>query len=141
VVCGWLFYSSLLPTLLQQAFAPQAKPAHNAVLVPEARVPSQPMASAPVVGPPIAQVSAEERRARGLAIVAQARQKNLAFAAFYSPPASCEHPADWSAQVDCGNQYIRAKRAFEEKWEAEHLSLGGGAEVVLGNQLEAAPRK
>jgi len=140
VTCGWLFYSYLLPTLMQQAFAPLAKPAHTAVVPPKARNASKPIASDPVVAPPIAEVSAEAKRVRELEIVAQARQKNLAFAAFYSPPASCEHPTDWNAQVECGNEYIRAKRAFELKWAAEHPSQAGGA-VVLDSGSVGGARK
>ncbi len=133
VGCGWLFYDYLLPTLMQQAFAPLALPR-------KALVAAKPIPSAPVVAPQIAEVS-EARKVRELEIVALGKQKNLAFAAFYSPPASCEHPIDWSAQVECGNQYIRAKRAFELKWAGEHPSQGSGAEVVLDNQSVGGKRK
>lgn len=133
VACVWLFYSYFLPTLMQQAIAPPAKPARTAIVLPKARVASKPITATPAVAPPVAELSAESRRVRELEIVALGKQKSLAFAAFYQPPASCEHPIDWSAQVECGNQYIRAKRAFELKWEAEHPRRGSGAEIVLDN--------
>ena len=134
VACGWLFYSYLFPTLMQQAFAPGAKPVHTAVVPPRPRVGSQSVTSAPVGAPTIGDVSAEAKRVRELEIMTLGKQKNLAFAAFYSPTAACEHPIDWSAQVECGNSYIRAKRAFELKWAAEHPRQGSGAEVVLDNR-------
>jgi hypothetical protein len=43
------------------------------------------------------------------------KKKDQAWAAFYSAPASCEHPIDWNAQVECGNQYMRAKKVFEQR--------------------------
>jgi hypothetical protein len=134
VACGWLFYSYLLPTLMQQAFAPLAKPAYIAIVLPKSRVASKPITATPAVAPPVAELSAESRRARELEIAALGKQKSLAFAALYQPPASCEHPIVWSAQVECGNQYIRAKRAFELRWEAERPSRGSGAEIVLDNR-------
>jgi hypothetical protein len=135
VACGWVFYSYLLPTLMQQAFAPRANPAHAAVARPKARVASQSITAAPVATPPMTEMSTGARRARELEIIALAKQKNLAFAAFYSPPISCEHPTDRSAQVECGNQYILAKRAFELQWAAEHPSQGGAADVLSDNSL------
>jgi hypothetical protein len=120
---------------MQQAFAPLATPAHTAVTFPKARAASKPITATSAVAPPVAEPSAESRKVRELEIVALGKQKNLAFASFYQPPASCEHPIDWSAQVECGNKYIRAKRAFELKWSAEHpVGQGTGAEVVLDNR-------
>jgi hypothetical protein len=144
VACGWLFYSYLFPTLMQQVFAPRAKPVLAAVVPPRPRVSSQSITSAPVAAPPppITEVSAKARRQRELEIMSLGKQKNLAFAAFYSPPPSCEHPIDWSAQVDCGNRYIRAKRAFELKWAAEHpVVQATGAEVVLDSGSVAGRHK
>lgn len=61
------------------------------------------------------------------------KQKGVAWAAAYSAPASCEHPVDWNAQVECGNQYMRAKKKFEAQWAAEH-GLGQAMQpVVLSN--------
>lgn len=68
------------------------------------------------------------------------KQKGLAWAAAYSAPTSCEHPADWNAQVECGNRYMRAKEKFEAQWAAEH-GLGRVMQpVVLSNaSLDSAP--
>jgi len=60
------------------------------------------------------------------------------WAAFYTPPSSCEHPDDWKAQVECGNLYIRAKKRFEEQWAT---SEGTGAGVVLDNGSPRAVRR
>jgi uncharacterized protein HemX len=46
----------------------------------------------------------------------QATRKAAAWEAFYKPRKDCSHPADWNAQVACGNEYIRAKREFEKRW-------------------------
>ena len=133
VAGGWLFYSYLLPGLMRQAFAPLAKPPHTVVVSPKAPAKPKPNLHAPVVAPPNPELSAEAKRARDQEMAAVVRQKNLAFAAFYSPPASCEHPIDWNAQVECGNQFMRAKKAFELKWTAEHPSEPRETGVALDN--------
>jgi hypothetical protein len=121
VACGWLFYSYFLPGLLRQTFANLAKPSHVAVVPQRAPAHPKPNLHAPMVAAPNPELSAEAKRVRDQEMAA-ARQKNLAFAAYYSAPASCEHPVDWSAQVECGNQYMRAKRAFDLQWAQEHPS-------------------
>jgi tetraacyldisaccharide-1-P 4'-kinase len=41
---------------------------------------------------------------------------------------------DWTAQVECGNQYMRAKQVFEAQWAREHEPGKAVAPVVvLGN--------
>jgi hypothetical protein len=50
---------------------------------------------------------------------AVAKRKESAWAAYYKAPAACEHPPAWQDQVECGNQYIRAKREFEKRWESQ----------------------
>lgn len=98
-------------------------------------------ASAPVLPGRIAE-DAEAKRAHMQETSALAKEKNLAWAAFYSAPASCEHPVDWNAQVECGNQYMRAKRAFEQNWAAEHSSSQGiGAAVILDGRSVAGGQK
>ena len=47
---------------------------------------------------------------------AAAKRKSQAWAAYYKAPKSCDDPPTWAAQVECGNEYIRAKRAFEKEW-------------------------
>jgi hypothetical protein len=127
VLCGWLFFGYLLPAAVKQAFQPLAIPQVRAVQLPAASVAPRPILAtrpvartAPVISGPGAEELAERRRIILQEAAAQQRQKDLAWAAFYSAPASCEHPVDWKAQVECGNQYMRAKKVFEQKWEAEH---------------------
>jgi hypothetical protein len=52
------------------------------------------------------------------AMNARSKQKERAWAAFYKPYPSCEHPPTWEDQVECGNRYIRARREFEKQWDA-----------------------
>jgi hypothetical protein len=61
------------------------------------------------------------------------KQKNREWAAFYSAPSSCEHPASWNDQVECGNQYMRAKKRFEQHWAATHPSDSAQTPFVLDN--------
>jgi hypothetical protein len=59
------------------------------------------------------------------------KRKAAAWAAFYKQPAACEHPPAWADQVECGNQYMRAKREFEMQWAArEGATPVGGSSVV-----------
>jgi len=71
---------------------------------------------------------AEKRRAELQAAADLQRQKDHAWLAYDSTPASCEHPVDWKAQVECGNQYMRAKKEFEKQWLVEH----GTSEAIAG---------
>ncbi len=75
-----------------------------------------------------AKAHAEEEReaARASLLAAQAEQeaaqrKEAAWQAFFKPKAVCNSPPDWDTQVECGNAHIRAKKAFEEKWERGDL--------------------
>jgi hypothetical protein len=128
VLGGWFLYSNL-PVLFQQPFQPLARhPLRSAA--PAILRQSAPAA---VVPRPSAGESAEARQSQEEAAALQ-KQKDLAWAAFYSAPASCEHPADWEAQVECGNRYIRAKKLFEQGWAKDHpASQGSGPAVVLDN--------
>jgi len=75
------------------------------------------------VRPTAAEQEAEKQERARAALAAQqmvmetAKRKEKAWAAYYVAPASCEHPPAWKDQVDCGNQYIRAKREFEQQWQ------------------------
>jgi hypothetical protein len=41
--------------------------------------------------------------------------------------------------VNCGNQYMRAKKVFEQRWVAQHASsLETGVGLVLDNELVGA---
>jgi hypothetical protein len=61
------------------------------------------------------QALAEQQAAAALAL-----QKEQAWSAYYAPSPSCEHPPNWSEQVECGNRYMRAKKQFESQWAAQH---------------------
>jgi hypothetical protein len=120
---GWFIFSQFLPAFIKQAFQPLASPHVGAAPMrakSAAVTPGQIPASPVVAGPTAAELATLKQPALQAANALQ-RKKDLAWAAFYSAPASCEHPADWSAQVECGNQYMRAKRVFEQLWEREHL--------------------
>jgi hypothetical protein len=141
---GWFLYSQVLPSATQRAFQPLAvrrAPAsptlpHSSTVMP-ARIPT-----ASVIAGPSAVDVAEKTLVQLQGVVALQRQKDLGWAAFYSPPVSCEHPVDWNAQVECGNQYMRAKRLFERQWAAEHASgQDTGAAVVLDNGSIGGSRK
>jgi hypothetical protein len=70
------------------------------------------------------------------------RQKDHAWLAYYSAPSSCEHPVDWKAQVECGNQYMRAKKEFAKQWLAEHgTDQATGLAIVLENGSIGEVRK
>jgi len=144
LVGGWFLYSQYLPFAIQRAFQPLAvryvpasSPSPRSPIVTPARIPT-----ASVVAGPTAEELAEKRRAQLQGVAALQRQKDLAWAAFYSPPISCQHPVDWNAQVECGNQYIRAKKLFEQQWVAEHASGDStGAAIVLDNGSIGTSRK
>jgi Protein of unknown function (DUF2726) len=118
---GWFIFSQFLPAAIKQAFQPLAPPHVRPASIPKsvAAMPAQ-ISSSPVVGGPAAAVLATQKQQVFQAANALQKRKDQAWAAFYTAPASCEHPADWKAQVECGNQYMRAKKRFEERWEAEH---------------------
>ena len=134
---GWLIYSQLVPFVFQRVMQPltvrhviasTAQPSLAAAVVPAKTSPF------PVVGEPPAQTLAEEKRAGLQAAALLQKQKDQAWAAYYSAPTSCEHPVDWNAQVECGNQFMRAEKRFEAQWVADHASgQSHGAAVVLAN--------
>jgi hypothetical protein len=125
LVGGWFIYSQYLPSALQRALQPLAVPhVARSSVVPRAAV---------VFGPP-AEVVADSNRTELQTAAALQKQENLAWGRSYSAPASCEHPVDWNAQVACGNQFMRAKKEFEQRWTDAHSSGGGtGGVVVLDN--------
>jgi hypothetical protein len=136
LVVGWLLYSEVLPWIAQQAFRPLAAirvaPEPHTTQSVATTSSAIPVASAAVKPP--AQIPAENQREQPQTDAETRKQKELAWSTFYSAPASCEHPADWTAQVECGNQYMRAKKAFEERWALEHASAQAtGGVVVLEN--------
>jgi Protein of unknown function (DUF2726) len=144
LIGGWLAYSQLLPSVMQWVFRPLAgrQVSASAPAVGLPTVSSQRIPVARVAVGSAAQDLAEMRWVEIQAAAAAKKERELAWAASYAAPASCEHPADWTAQVECGNRYMRAKKEFETRWAAEHGSRQGtGGAVVLDNQSAGVGRK
>ena len=122
VLGGWFIFSHVLQIDIKQAFQPLAPPRARATSTPPSSVPVAPprIPSAQVISAPSVEELAWQKRVQVQAANTLQKRKDQAWAAFYSAPASCEHPADWAAQVECGNQYMRAKKVFEQKWATEH---------------------
>lgn len=140
LLAGWLIFGYVLPAAIKQAFQPLAIPRVGAASVPPSSIPVAPprIPMVPVVSGPRADELAWQKRVQVQAANALQKKKDLAWAAFYLTPASCEHPPSWKDQVECGNLYMRAKKRFEERWEA---SQGTGAEVDLGYGSVDGPQK
>jgi hypothetical protein len=145
LVGGWFVYTQFLPLVVQRALQPLAV-RHT----PTSGIPSRSAATlAPerispvsVAAGPTPQELAEKRRAESLAAAEFQRQKDHAWLAYYSAPASCEHSVDWKAQVECGNLYMRARKEFERQWMAEHgTGQANGPVVVLENGSVGGSRK
>jgi hypothetical protein len=136
LIVGWFVYSHFLPSVIRTAFEPLAV-RHGGVSVRASGLPTtaqQRIPSASVAAMPPAADMAEKRRVEVQAAAAEKKEKELAWAAFYAVPASCEHPVDWTAQVECGNRYMRAKKVFETGWMAAHPGVeGNGRAIVLDN--------
>jgi hypothetical protein len=134
LVFGWVVYTQLVPAVAQRAFQPltvrHVPPSSTAPRSSLALAPAQ-ISPVPKVAGRTPQELTEQRRIESQAVAFQ-RQKEHAWLAYYSAPASCEHPVDWKAQVECGNQYMRAKKEFDKQWVIEHPSSesSGGASVL-----------
>ena len=48
--------------------------------------------------------------------------KEAAWHRYFRPSANCSDPPDWDAYVECANQQIRARAAFDQKWAAGQLN-------------------
>lgn len=48
--------------------------------------------------------------------------KEAAWHRYFRPSANCNDPPDWDAYVECANQQIRARAAFDQKWAAGQLN-------------------
>jgi len=70
---------------------------------------------------------------------ALAKRKERAWAASYVAPASCEHPPTWKDQVDCGNQYMRAKKEFEQRCRRSRPQRNTQAQAVNPRRLSSLP--
>ena len=51
----------------------------------------------------------------------EAARKEAAWQAFFQPRKVCDNPPDSATLVECGNDHIRAKREFEDRWERGDL--------------------
>jgi hypothetical protein len=145
VVLGWVAYAYMIPPLLQnslQSLAPKPQPVSRIVSQMPVSVAAPPAFSVRAMSEPTADDLATKRQAELQAATELRRQRDRAWAVYYVAPASCEHPVDWNAQVECGNQYIRAKKSFEEKWSKDHgetISTEPG--IVLDNLSLGGPQR
>jgi very-short-patch-repair endonuclease len=119
VVGGWVAYSRIVANLPPRVTIPA-----RIAVAPAAPPPRAPVAATPASAATIQQVEQQRLDAAGALAAQEAedaleKRKQAAWAAFYQTPADCEHPAAWTDEVECGNQYIRAKRAFEKVWQAQ----------------------
>ena len=141
---GWFTYTQYLPAVAQRAIQSLALPhvrGRAAQTSSAADGIRGNVAKAAMVPRPPAAVSAGNRSASIQAETQLQRQKAQAWLRFYSSPATCERPVDWSAQVECGNQYMRAKKRFEAQREAEHARIpASGSTIVLDNGSVARAR-
>lgn len=48
--------------------------------------------------------------------------KEEAWLRYFRPSANCTNPPDWDAYVECANQQMRARAAFDQKWAAGQLN-------------------
>jgi very-short-patch-repair endonuclease len=132
---GWFAYTTFLPYVVRRAFEPLAAIA----TIPHGRpVESiKPVVPRSTVVVPSIESTRTNNSAAGrtdhLTIAELRKQKNRAWADFYSAPSSCEHPAAWNDQVECGNQYMRAKKRFEEQWAAAHPLDQASEPLILDN--------
>jgi hypothetical protein len=143
VAGGWMAFSHVARTLpkMTSPLPVAVKPAPAPWPAPVAPVPVNAAAVQQV-----AQKRLETERALAVqkAADALAKRKQAAWAQYYKAPTSCEHPPAWTDQVECGNQYIRAKREFEKQWEgqmnSQRSSTNSGSSVVIGrSQPVSAP--
>ena len=127
IVGGWTIRSQLLPLLVPPVIGAQPSPStsHPPAARAASVLPAPAIPHSDVMRPgadeqlEAKQLEAQTALAAEQTAVALARQKRDAWTAYYAAPASCEHPAAWSEQVECGNQYMRAKKQFEQRWQAK----------------------
>ena len=117
LVGAWSVYSVAVNSL-RKTSPPAIAPARVAAAKPPIPA-SAPVNLAPVQAAEQKRVEAAQALAAQQAADALANRKQAAWAEYYKPPASCEHAPAWQDQVECGNQFIRAKREFEKQWSAQ----------------------
>jgi Protein of unknown function (DUF2726) len=134
VVFLWFAYSSFLPYMTHRALESLApRPVTPHAVAKESVKPIEAPKIVAVLSATAVSNLAAERQADQATIVELKKQKYREWAAFYLAPSSCEHPATWNEQVECGNQYMRAKKRFEEQWVAKHPSDPALEPFVLDN--------
>ena len=117
IVVGWVIYSQVIAMAIPKVVV--ARP------VAMRAAPGIPTADSSRVNAALEQaeqrrVQAQQALAAQMAADAAAKRKAQAWQAYYKAPASCDDPPTWADQVECGNRYIRAKKAFEKEWQAEN---------------------
>jgi hypothetical protein len=117
---GWFIFGYVLPGAIKVAMQPLATSQVRPASVPPRPIQVTPSSTAPVMSGPNTDELEWQKRVQLQAANALLKKRDLAWEAFYTPPASREHPPDWTAQVECGNLYMRAKKVFEQKWTTEH---------------------
>ena len=135
---GWYVYVHVMPLVVQAAFKdlaapPLSKPSPAIIIASTPDAPQSARSAVAITLGPSKEELETKRAADVQAAEATRKQKQLAWAAFFNPAASCDHPNEWKAQVECGNQYMRAKKAFEVEWSKSHGGGSDDSEVVLDN--------
>jgi len=125
VIAGWFAYSQLLASAIPKADISIAVAKTMPRSLSAGSPPIASVSSVPIQVKDSRQEQTERALAAKQAAEALAKQEEAAWLAYYKAPASCEHPPAWADQVECGNQYMRAKKAFEQQWQAQRAANGG----------------
>jgi Protein of unknown function (DUF2726) len=144
LVGGWIVYNQFLPSAIRTTIEslPVRHSGNSASPRDLASIAQYRIPGASVAPRSSAQELAERRQSEMRAAAAAKKEKASAWAAFYVAPASCEHPVDWTAQVECGNRYMRAKKVFDSRWAVDHSAEPAiGEVVVLDNQAVGRSRR
>jgi hypothetical protein len=132
----WFAYTNFLPYIVHRALeslAPKPVTPHAVAKALVKPIDAPAIAAVPSATPTASSNSVAERPTGQATTFELKRQKNREWAAYYSASPSCEHPGSWNDQVECGNQYMRAKKRFEQQWAAAHPSEQAQQTIVLDN--------
>lgn len=76
------------------------------------------------------EMAAKEReQVLNQARLAADQRKERAWQAFYAKPKKCEAPVTNEILIECGNDFIRAKREFDAQWLARDSTAQDGAQI------------
>lgn len=121
---------------LAGALIPRSAPAAE-----QASRPAAPVPDAAADALKLARQAQEQRNyARAAADAATkqlAEDKVVAWNHSFKVTDECIDPVNWKTQVECGNEYMRAKKKFEEDWERAHPP-GAAAAAAAANAVGAA---